>query len=151
MKPWSIVVMVIAALAIVVLLIEGGNEHRVAGQAREGADERAAQQLVGMPVGVGPGAAVTMVLERDDIVPPEAASLLGEARDLIDAATAQPADQAQATLEQALDRLKAAREIIDTAADDTSPSNVLTKVRLERISRTLDGVQAVIELRLEQL
>lgn len=145
MRPWSIVAAVIAALAIVVLLAYGADGRDVSGRGREGADERAAQQLVGVPVGVGSEQAITMVLDLS-IVPPEAAANLSEARDLLMAAEDQPPEQARATYQQALDKVDAASASIDKAADDqTSPSKMLTRIRLERMSRTLDRVRAVIE------
>jgi hypothetical protein len=150
MRPWSIVAAVIAGLAIVILLAYGADGRDVPGRAKEAADERAAQDLVDLPIAVGPEQTITVVLERN-IVPPDTAALLGEVRDLLAAAESQPPEQEKATLEQAVDKLDAASDSIDEAAEETSPSRLFTRIRLERINRTLDRVQAVIEDRLALL
>ena len=71
MRPWGIVAAILAGLGILILLVYGGNADAFAGRARDGIGERAAQQLVAMPIGLGPDAAVTIVLERGQQPPDE--------------------------------------------------------------------------------
>jgi hypothetical protein len=135
MSVWGWIVAVLAGLGILVLLGFGGEGRDSAGRAREGIDERAAQPLVAMSA-LDPLAPMTVVLEQDELarsqVPPEAAALLTEVRDLVASAKDLPPDQAQAALAQARAKLDVARVQMAAAAHSTLPPEtaaLLTEVR----------------------
>ncbi|HEU4545633.1 MAG TPA: hypothetical protein VFR88_05010, partial [Microlunatus sp.] len=78
------VVAAIVVIAILALLIGGGEDHEVSGQDREGFEERTAQWLVAAPVGVDPApVTITAVEQAQDRVSPETVAQLEEVRDLL--------------------------------------------------------------------
>jgi hypothetical protein len=148
MGPWSIVAAVLAALAILILVAYGGNEDDFSGRERAAVDNRAAQELVALPVALGADPALTIVIDRQ-MAPEEVAALLQEARDLVATAAGQPPDQAKATLQQAIDKLDTALDEVDQAADDTS--NDVVRIRLLQLHRVLERVKDVLEDKVDQL
>ena len=148
MRPWAIVCAVLAAFAVLFLIGSGADGRDVSGRAKEGVDERGAQVLSAAPVLTGPASATTLVLENPN-TPGDAATLIGEARDLITAADGQSPDQAKQSLEQAKSKLHDAEKMIEKAADDTS--NFATRLRLLRLDHALEAVQARLTLKIKQL
>jgi len=148
MRPWQIVCGVLAAFAILFLIGSGSDGRENSGRAREGIDERGAQQLSAAPVLVGPASAMTLVLDTNH-APADAAALISEARDLVTAADGQQPDQAKQSLQQANAKLHDAERIIEKAADDTS--NYVTKIRLDRLDRALERVQDRIDTKIALL
>jgi len=148
MRPWQIVCGVLAAFAILFLIGSGSDGRENSGRAREGIDERGAQQLAAAPVLVGPASAMTLVLDTNH-VPADAATLISEARDLVTTADGQQPDQAKQSLQQANAKLHQAEKIIEKAADDTS--NYVTKIHLDRLDRALERVQDRIDTKIELL
>jgi hypothetical protein len=148
MRPWAIVVAVIAGLGILFLIANGSDGRDFSGRDRDAINERALQPLAALPVGLGPAPAIEIV-QRKPQLPPDTATLLDEARNLVNSADGQPADQAKAALEQAIDKLDAALDQIDDAADDES--NDLVRLRLREIQIALERVRDVLEDRLEHL
>jgi hypothetical protein len=148
MKPWSIAIVAVAGIAIVALLVVGGDERGFARRARAQVNARPALELTGITKIGGPEQTLVVILDLE-VVPPEAASLLAEVRNLVEDAKDQPPDQAKDSLEEALDKLDEAMDLIDEAADDTS--NLAVKARLERINAALASVEDEIEARLDQL
>jgi hypothetical protein len=148
MKPWQIVCGVLAAFAILFLIGSGSDGRDNSGRAREGVDERAAQDLAAAPVLTGPAPAMTLMLNSQH-APADAATLISEARDLVTAADGQTPDQAKQSLQQANAKLHDAEKSIEKAADDTS--NFVTRIRLNRLDRALEVAQSRIKLRIKQL
>ena len=148
MRPWQIVCGVLAAFAILFLIGTGSNGRDMSGRAKEGVDERGAQVLSAAPVLTGPAPAITLVLENPH-TPGDAATLISEARDLVTAADSQPTDQAKQSLEQARTKLHDAEKMIEKAADDTS--NFVTRIRLVRLDRALEAIQARLAVKIKQL
>ena len=148
MRPWAIVCGAIAAFAVLFLFFSGADGRDTSGRAREGVDERAAQVLSAAPVLTGPAPAMTLVIDNPN-VPADAATLIGEARDLVTAADGQQPDQAKQSLQQAKTKLHDAEKIIEKAADDTS--NFVTRLRLLRLDRAVEAVQARLTLKIKQL
>jgi hypothetical protein len=141
------VVAAIVVIAILALLIGGGEDHEVSGQGREGFEERAAQVLVAAPVGVDPApVTVTVVEQARDRVSPETVAELEEVRDLLTAAAEQPPEQVQATLQQADERLDSAVSQVETAVNEAPDE--LTRLRLLHLQRVLEAIQASVEVRL---
>jgi hypothetical protein len=148
MRPWAIVCAALAAFAVLFLIGSGADGRDESGRAKEGVDERGAQVLSAAPVLTGPAPAITLVLENPH-TPADAATLISEARDLVTAADGQPPDQAKQSLEQAKAKLHDAEKMIEKAADDTS--NFVTRLRLVRLDRALEAVQARLALKVKQL
>ena len=141
------VVAAIVVIAILALLIDGGEDHEASGQGREGFEERSAQVLVAAPVGVDPApVAVTAVEQARDRVSPETVAQLEEVRDLLTAAAEQPPEQVQATLQQADERLDSALSQVETAVNEAPDQ--LTRIRLLHLQRLLEAIQASVEARL---
>jgi hypothetical protein len=139
---------ILAALAIFILVAYGSEGRDFSGREREGIDERGAQTLIGVPVGLGVDPALTLVIDRQ-MPPEEVAALLQEVRDLWATAAGQPPDQAKATLEQAIDKLDTALDEIEQAADDTS--NDRDRIVLLRLHRVLERVKDVLQDRVDAL
>jgi hypothetical protein len=140
-----VVVAVIVALAIVLLVVNGGDSD-VSGREREAFAEGPAQALVAAPA-LDPAPVIVMVEEQgQDRLPAETAAQLGEVRDLLTAAAEQPADQARPALEEALGKLDSAVAQIDTAAQDAD--NQAAKLRLQRLQQALEAVRELIATRL---
>lgn len=139
------VVAVIVALAILLLVVYGG-ESDVSGRDREAFEEGPAQPLIAAPA-IDPAPVITIVEEQgQDRLPPDAATQLGEVRDLLLSAAEQPADQARPALEEALGKLDSAVAQVETAAKETD--NHVTKLRLLRLQRALESVRDGIASRL---
>ena len=154
------VVAAIVVIAILALLIGGGEDHEVFGQDREGFEERSAQVLAAAPAGIDPAPVSVTVVEQAQApvsgavveeaqarVSPETLSQLEEVRDLLTSASEQPPEQVQATLQQANERLDSALSQVDTAANE-APDR-LTRIRLLHLQRLLEAIQASVEARLE--
>ncbi len=155
------VVAAIVVIAILALLIGGGEDHEGAsGQDREGFEERSAQVLVAAPAGIDPAPVSVTVVEQAQApvsgavveeaqarVSPETLSQLEEVRDLLTSAAEQPPEQVQATLQQANERLDSALSQVETAVNE-APDR-LTRIRLLHLQRLLEAIQASVEARLE--
>jgi hypothetical protein len=148
MRPWAIVVAVIAGLGILFLIANGSDGRDFSGRDRDAINERTLQPLVALPVALGPEPAIAIVQQKPQL-PSETTALLDEARNLVSSAEGQPADQAKPALEQAIDKLDDAIDQIDDAAEDES--NDLVRLRLLEIHLVLEKVRDVLEDRLEHL
>jgi type VI protein secretion system component VasA len=148
MRPWAIVIAVIAGLALVFLVVYGSNGRDFSGRDRDALNERALQPLVALPVALGPAPAIAIVQQKPQL-PSETTALLDEVRNLVSSAEGQPADQAKPALEQAIDKLDLAIDQVDDAANDES--NDLVRLRLREIQLALEKVRDVLEDRLEHL
>jgi hypothetical protein len=144
----GIVVAAVAVIALLALLIGGGEDHEgVFGQDREGFEERTAQWLVAAPVGVDPAPVIVTTVEQErDRVSPEVATQLDEVHDLLISAAEQSPEQAAATLEQVREKLDAARGQVETAVDQAP--NRVDKNRLRHLQRVLEGLQDSVQARL---
>jgi type VI protein secretion system component VasA len=148
MRPWAIVIAVIAGLALVFLVVYGSDGRDFSGRDRDALNERALQPLVAFPVTLGPAPALTIVQQKPQL-PSESAALLDEVRNLVSSAEGQPADQAKPALEQAIDKLDLAIDQVDDAAEDES--NDLVRLRLLEIHLVLERVRDVLEDQLDHL
>ena len=139
-----IVVAIIAALGILILLVNGG-ESDTAGREREGFEEGPAQALVAAPAS-DPATVITVVEEQGrDRLPADAAAQLSEVRDLLVSAAEQPPEQARPALEEALGKLDSAVAQTETAARETD--NRVTKLRLLRLQHALEAVREAVVTR----
>jgi hypothetical protein len=144
----GIVVGAVAIIALLALLIFGGDDHAgIAGQDREGFEERTSQWLVAAPAGVDPApVTITAVEQAQDRVSPETVAQLEEVRDLLATAAEQSPEQVQATLQQANERLDSALSQVETAVAE-APDR-LTRIRLLHLQRLLEAIQESVEARL---
>jgi hypothetical protein len=148
MGIWAWIVSAIAGAALVTLLIVGDGDHNFFGRDREALFEGAPQALISAPAAVGAEQALTVVVSQGQ-APPEVEPLLGEVRQLLATAATQSDGEAKATLQQAKTTLKDAIDRVDSSADNTS--NDLTKIRLLRLSLVLNGIEELIQVRLDRL
>jgi hypothetical protein len=144
-----VVVAVIAALAILILLANGG-ESDISGREREGFEEGPAQPLAAAPVGQDPAPVIAIVEEQgQDRLSPETAAQLAEVQELLTGVAGQPPDQARPALEETVGKLDSAVAQIETAARETS--NEVTKLRLLHLKHVLQAVREAIATRAEGL
>jgi hypothetical protein len=148
MRPWAIVVAVIAGLGILFLIANGSDGRDFSGRDRDAINERTLQPLAALPVAIGPEPAITIV-QRIPQLPSETSTLLDEVRNLVTSTEGQPADQAKPALEQAIDKLDTAIDQVEDAANDES--NDLVRLRLREIQLALEKVRDVLEDQLEHL
>src|SRR5215207_2160682 len=114
MRPWAIVVAVIAGLGILFLIANGSDGRDFSGRDRDAINERTLQPLAALPVALGPEPAISIVQQKPQL-PSETAAILDEVRSLVSSAEGQPAEQAKPSLEQAIDKLDLAIDQIDDA------------------------------------
>jgi hypothetical protein len=140
-----IVIAIVVALAIVFLVVNGG-ESDVSGREREGFEEGPAQPLVAAPVGLAPAPVITIVEEQGrDRLPPETLAQLAETRDLLTSAAGQPREQAKPALDEAVGKLDSAIAQVDTAAK--SADDEVTRLRLLRLQHVLQAIRDAVATR----
>jgi hypothetical protein len=139
------VVAIVVALAIVLLVVNGG-ESDVSGRDREAFEEGQAQALIAAPA-VDPAPVITLVEEQGkNRLPPETATQLGDVRDLLTSAAGQSPEQAKPALEEAVGKLDSAIAQLDTAADQSA--NELTRLRLLHLQHALESVREAVATRI---
>lgn len=135
------VVAIVVALAIVLLVVNGG-ESDVSGRGREGFEEGPAQALIAAPA-VDPAPVITLVEEQGrDRLPPESVAQLTEVRDLLTSTVGQPRDQAKPALDEALGKLDSAIAQVKIAANDAA--NDVARLRLLRLEHALKAVRDAV-------
>jgi len=148
MRPWSIVIAVLAGLAIVALVGSGADGRTFAQRALAGVTVRPGLPVRGVVVVTGPDQSINIIL-NEKIIPDDAASALHDARGLIASAATQSPEQAKATLNQAVTKIDDAMHSIKKTADDTS--NLAVKLRLEQTYTALSAIRAQIQSMADQL
>jgi hypothetical protein len=139
-----IVIAIVVALAIVFLVVNGG-ESNVSGREREGFAEGPTQALVAAPA-IDPAPVITIVEEQGrDRLPPETLAQLAETRDLLTSAAGQPREQAKPALDEAVGKLDSAIAQVDTAA--RSAGDEVAKLRLQRLQHVLQAIRDAVATR----
>jgi hypothetical protein len=145
-RAWTVVI--VAGLAIVALLVFGDEDRMASGRAKEGTQERASQALLAAPTGAGAGVTISITTANEGL-PEDVKGSLEQVQQLLEAAETQSPEQAKATFEEARELVQQASDSTRDAADDTS--NEATRARLIAFARTLDRIEAAIQLRIDQL
>ncbi|HEX5166521.1 MAG TPA: hypothetical protein VFV93_14050 [Thermomicrobiales bacterium] len=148
MKPWAIVVAIVAGLGIIALLVFDSDDRDFAQRANADTSTRPALQLAVLAGISDPERSISDVIENAEL-PPEVEETLTEVRDLLATAREQAQAQAQESLERASDRLDSALQRVEDAADDTD--NLARKGRLEQVHAALTAIQDQVEAWLDRL
>lgn len=148
MRPWSLVIAVVAGLAIVALVGSGADGRTFAQRALAGVTVRPGLPVRGVVVVTGPDQALNVIL-NEKIIPDDAAVALQDARGLFARAATQPPEQAKGTLNQAVSKIDDAMNAIKKAAEDTS--NLAVTLRLEQTYTALAAIRAQLQSMADQL
>lgn len=148
MKPWAVVVAIVAGLGILALLIFDVDGRSFTRQVNAEPSTRPALQLAVLAGISDPERSVSDVIENAEL-PPGVEEALNEVRDLIAGARDQAQEQVRESLERANARLDDALQRVEDAADDTD--NLARKGRLEQVHTALTAIQDQIEDWLDRL